>query len=160
MRGVPYGVTSPESEGLNYLAVEISYGSQWVDLNDGVKFKVGADQTRDSTSKTWRRITAQSPVLGGSYLVHAVPDMVSEQVSLWVYGQDQTDLADNYWYAMDLFEQMSYRMRWTTNEYREYWNCQLADSQSSRAQVWTHSQMALLTFSVDRFADVSRERVG
>jgi hypothetical protein len=36
----------------------------------------------------------------------------------------------------------------------------LADSPSSRAQVWTHSQMALLTFSVDRFADVSRERVG
>lgn len=157
---VPYGVTQPENEGLNYLAVEVSWGSRWINVNDGEKFKISADQTRDSSSKTWRRITAQSPVLGGSYLVHATPELVTENVTLWVLGSDQTELSDNYWFALDLFEQMDYRIRWTLNEYREYWNCQLADSQSSRNQVWTHNQMAVIQFQVPRFPNVTRERIG
>ncbi len=152
-------VTNPEKSGLNYLAVEVSYGSRWINLNDHLNFKINADQTRSGASKTWRRTVAQSPVLGGSYLVHAVPEMVSENISLWVYGQDQTELADNYWFAHALFEQYDYRIRWTTNEYREYWRCQLADVVGDRSFIWTHSQMAVMNFTVARFPDVTRERI-
>jgi len=153
------GAVPPQEVGLDYLAVEISWGSQWINLNDGLRYKIDAEQTRDTTSKQWRKITAESPILGGNYLIHATPEMVNETVAVWVYGQDQTEVNDNYWFLMDLFEQFDYRIRWTTNEYREYWRCQLADATSSRGQVWTHSRMAKTSFAVPRYPDVDRERV-
>jgi hypothetical protein len=157
---MPYGVVAPENEGLTYMAVEISQGSAWVNLNDGDNFRINSEGTRDSTAKSWRKTVAESPILGGNYLIHAVPDMVAENVSIWVHGSDQTDLADNFFYAQELFEQYDFRIRWTTNEYREYWRCQLADSTYSRGHVWTHNQMAQLNFTVPRYPDVTRERIG
>jgi hypothetical protein len=144
---------------LTYMAVEVSYGSTWVDLNDQERFKISAEGTRDGVAKSWRKITAQSPFLGGNYLIHAVPEMVMETVGVWVYGQDQTDVADNLFFLLELFEQIDYRIRWTTNEYREYWRCQLADATISRNQVWTASTMAAASFAVPRYPDVTRERI-
>lgn len=158
MRQVPYGVTD-EQEGLVNFSVEISYGSQWINLNDHEKFKIDAEGTRDATTKTWRKTVAQSPVLGGNYLVHAVPEMITETVSVYVYGNDQTDLSDNVFFLMEMFEQFDYRIRWSTNEYREYWRCQLADASYSRGQVWTHNNMAKASFTVPRYPQVSRERI-
>jgi hypothetical protein len=144
--------------GLDYLAVEISYGSRWVNLNDGLIYKIGSDATRDTTAKTWRKVTAESPILGGNYLIHAVPEMVTEQVSIWVYGQDQTEVSDNLFGLTDLFEQYDFRIRWTFDEYRETWRCQLAESSMSRGQVWTHNLMAKAEFTVPRYPDVATER--
>ena len=158
MRSRPF-VSDQNQVGLDYLAVEISYGSRWVNLNDGEVYKISGDQTRDTTTKTWRKVTADSPVLGGNYLVHAVPDMVSETIAVWVYGQDQSEVADNLFGLTKLFEQYDYRIRWTTNDYREYWRCQLADATMSRGQVWTHSRMAAAQFMVPRYPDVTRERI-
>jgi hypothetical protein len=145
--------------GLDYLAVEISYGSRWVSLNDGLVYRIGAEGTRDSTAKTWRKTLADSPILGGNYLVHAVPDMVAEQIGVWVYGGTQTEVSDNLFGLQDLFEQYDYRIRWTFDEYREYWRCQLADASVSRNQVWTHSLMAKADFTVPRYPDVTREHI-
>ncbi len=143
---------------MDYMDVEISYGSLWVSLNDGATYKINAQETRDQSQKSFRKVTAESIVLGGNYLVHAVPDMVTERVGVWVYGQDQNDLADNFWFLHKLFEQYEYRIRWTLDDHREYWRCQLADNVSSRGQVWTHNQMASVTFNVPRYPDVARER--
>jgi hypothetical protein len=145
--------------GLQYLAVEISYGSRWVSLNDGEVYKIGAEGTRDSTAKTWRKTVADSPILGGNYLIHAVPDMVAENIGVWVYGGTQTEVSDNLFGLTDLFEQYDYRIRWTFDEYREYWRCQLADASVSRNQVWTHSLMAKADFTVPRYPDVTREHL-
>ena len=151
-------LTAPEQSGLNYVMAEISFGSRWINLNDGVNYRLAAEQTRDTSAKTWRKTTADSPVLGGNYLIHAVPDMVAEQMAVWVYGDDQTDMSDNLFALTDLFEQYDYRIRWTLDEYREYWRCQLADATMSRGQVWTHNRMALAHFTIPRYPDVTRER--
>jgi hypothetical protein len=151
-------VSEPET-GLDYLAVEISYGSRWVNLNDGEVYKISADQTRETTTKSWRKVTADSPVLGGNYLIHAVPEMVTETIGVWVHGRTQSEVADNLFGLTRLFEQYDYRIRWTTDDYREYWRCQLAESAMSRGQVWTHSMMAAAHFSVPRYPDVTRERI-
>lgn len=155
---VPYGVTD-DQEGLYYLAVDISYAGRWVNINDGDRYKISAEGTRDAVGKSWRKVSATSPILGGDYLIHAVPDMVVETISVWVHGVDQTDLADNLFLLQEMFEQLDYRIRWTTNEYREYWRCQLADSSVSRGQVWTHNTMAVTQFTVPRYPNVTRERV-
>lgn len=144
--------------GLDYLAVEVSYGSRWVNINDGDAYKIGADSTRDNTTKSWRKVTAESPILGGNFLIHAVPEMVAEQIEVWVYGSDQTEVSDNLFGLVDLFEQYEYRIRWTFDDYREYWRCQLADASMSRGQVWTHSLMAKAQFMVPRYPDMTRER--
>lgn len=154
---VPRGAVAPS--GIQYMSVEISDGSQWVNLNDSERFKINAEETRDAVTKSWRTVKASSPILGGDYLIHAVPEMVVERVSVWVYGQDQTDLADNFFMLHDLFEQYDYRIRWTFNEYREYWRCQLADATSSRGHVWTHSGMAKCAFTVPRYPTITRERI-
>lgn len=148
-----------QTAGLDYLAVEISYGSRWVNLNDGETYKISADQTRDTTTKQWRKVVTDSPVLGGNYLIHAVPDMITETIAVWVYGQTQSEVADNLFGVTRLFEQYDYRIRWTLDEYRETWRCQLADASMSRGQVWTHSLMAAAHFSVPRYPDVTRERI-
>ena len=142
-----------------YLAVEISWGSSWVNLNDGEKYQINGDQTRDSVSVSHRKVVAESPVLGGNYLVHAVPNMIEEQVSVWVNGQDQVDLSENFVALGELFEQYDYRMRWTFENYRETWRCQLAESTYSRGRVWTHNLMALSNFQVPRYPEVVRERI-
>lgn len=157
LNGIPYAVTG-EPEGLNYLACEVTYGATWVSLNTD-QFRINAQETLDNSRKGWRKITAQSPILGGDYLVHAVPDMVTETVSVWVHGTDQSDLADNRHLLEMLFEQFDFRMRWTFNEYREYWQCQLAEATVSRGQVWSHNQMALMSFVVPRYPEVTRERI-
>lgn len=146
--------------GLEYFAVEVSWGSRWVNINDGHNFKIAADQTRDAVSKTWRKTVAESPILGGNYLVHAVPEMVAEQVGVWVYGRSQSELADNFSLLEQLFEQMDYRMRWTFNDYREYWHCQLGEVSWSRGHVWTHSSMARASFTIPRYPNVTREVIG
>ena len=151
--------TLTNASRLDYLAVEISWGSSWVNINDEENYKIAAEGTRDGVNKTWRKVQTQSIVLGGSYLVHAVPEMVAENVGVWVYGQDQTALADNYFALHDLFEQYDFRIRWTFDNYREYWRCQLADSSSSRNQVWTHNLMASAQFQVPRYPEITRERI-
>ena len=145
--------------GLDYMAVEISWGSRWVNLNDGEVYKIAGDATRDTTQKSWRKVVADSPILGGNYLIHAVPDMVAETIGVWVYGQTQTETSDNMFNLQELFEQYDYRVRWTFDEYREYWRCQLADSTMSRGQVWTHNMMARAEFSVPRYPDVETEHI-
>lgn len=147
------------SEGLSYLAVEVSWGSTWVNINDGEKYKINGDTTRDQVTRGHRKVVAESPVLGGNYLVHAVPNMVDEQVSVWVNGADQVDLSENFVALSDLFEQYDYRIRWTYDNYREIWRCQLADSTYSRGRVWTHNLMALQNFTVPRYPEVERERI-
>jgi hypothetical protein len=145
--------------GLDYLAVEVSYGTRWVNLNDGEVYKIAGDSTRDSTQKTWRKVVAESPILGGNYLIHAVPEMISETIGVWVYGTTQTEVSDNLFNLTELFEQYSYQIRWTFDEYREYWLCQLADATTARGQVWTHSLMARAEFSIPRYPDVTSERI-
>lgn len=150
---------SKDQGGLDYLAVEVTFGSRWVNINDGVVYKISGDQTRDTTQKTWRKTVADSPVLGGNYLVHAVPDMVNETIGVWVYGTSHSEVADNLFGLNSLFEQYEYTIRWTTDDYREYWRCQLAEASMSRGQVWTHSLMAAAHYTVPRYPDVTRERV-
>jgi hypothetical protein len=145
--------------GLDYLAVEVSYGTRWVNINNGETYQIAGDTTRDTTAKTWRKVTAESPILGGNYLIHAVPEMVQEQIGVWVYGATQTEVSDNLFTLTDLFEQYDFRIRWTFDEYREYWRCQLADATMSRGQVWTHSLMARAEFAIPRYPDVTTERI-
>lgn len=147
----------PPAKELSYFDVEVSWGGRWVSLNDHVNYQVSAD-TRENTTVSWRRIQTTSAVLEGTYTVHAVKETVNEQVNVLVFAPDQFDLAINVAKLEELFSQHSYRIRFTYDDYLEYWDCQMADYSLIRSQVYTHSTMAGLQAQVPRFPTVVREK--
>ena len=130
-----------------------------MNLNDGEIYKIAGDGTRDSTAKTWRKVTADSPILGGNYLIHAVPEMVAEQIGVWVYGQTQTELSDNLFGLRSCSSSTTTGSGGRSMSTGSTWRCQLADATMSRGQVWTHSLMAKAEFTVPRYPDVTREHI-
>lgn len=133
---------------------EISNGAGWTSLNDGLKYRVSAEGTKDNTQTSWRKIEAKSPVLEGSYLVHAVKDEVMDNLTVYVYGGTHTELNQNLQALVDLFSQFSFQIRFTYNGGgRETWDCHVADHSISRNQVYTHANMAVFSASVPRMPE-------
>lgn len=144
--------------GLSSYSMEIELGGSWLDLNDGLNYKVGA-LTMQQSQISWRKISVDSPVVEGSYIAHAVKAMITEQVQIWVYGGDQVQVQENRQQVEDLFSRLDYRVRFSFDSYREYWRCQTAEWSMERSQVMAHNQMTMLTFSVPRFPTVTTEMI-
>jgi len=146
----------PIPKGLTTYLVEIEYGGTWVNLNDHLNYKVGA-ASQDNTQVTWRKIMAESPVVEGSYLIHATRGLVMEKLQIYVYGADQWGMNENTAKLEELFGRLEYRIRLTFDDYREYWRCQTADYAMTRSQVMVHNVMNIFDATVPRFPTVERE---
>jgi hypothetical protein len=144
---------------LEYVGIEATYFGDWINLNDRANFDLAADTSLSNSARSWRKVTATSPVMDGDYLIHATLGMVTEQMKWWVRGGDQVQLAENLWQLQELFDQYDYRLRLTFNDYVETWQCQLADTTIERTHVYMHSAMAAFTASIPRFPDVAREKI-
>lgn len=144
---------------LGYFGCQVSYFGSWINLNDGLNYRVATDPTLTSSQKTRRKIVATSPVLDGEYLLHATTAMVSEPVKVWVYGADFADLNSNILTLESVYDQYNYRMKWTWDTYVETWACQMSDITIERSQVYSHSIMAAVTAQVSRMPDATREEI-
>lgn len=156
--GAKYKEQIKPEPGLSSYSMEIELGGSWLDLNDQLNFKVGG-QTMAQEQVTWRKVTVESPVVEGSYTVHAVKAMVTEQVQIWVYGGDHVQVQENRQKLEQLFSRLDYRVRFSFDAYREYWRCQTAEWTTERSQVMTHNQMVAITFTVPRFPTVTTEMI-
>jgi len=144
---------------LTNFSMEISYGAQWIELNDHERYIVHAE-TLQQRQKSFRRITASSAIVEGDVLVHSVADMITETVKVIVSGQDMIDMHDNVSELEALFEQFSYTIRVTKNDYREAWTCQAAPAINVEGgQVYLHNAMAIVSAQVPRYPAVVRERL-
>jgi hypothetical protein len=147
-----------DSQLTNY-SLEVSYGAQWINLNDHERFVIHADTT-PNRAKTYRQVKATSQVVEGDVLLHSVQDMVVETVKVLVYGQDHVDMEDNLLLVETLFEQFKFEVRQTKNEYREIWLCQAATTMTiETGQVYLHNQMAVIAAQIPRYPTVDRERI-
>lgn len=144
---------------LDYFTIEATLGGIWINLNEPGSFKPATDPNLAGTSKTKRRITTTSPVLDGDYLIHATAGQITEQLKIWVYGDDHTDLANNYQLLEQIFDQFDFRVRITMDNFREVWTCQASDYTLDRSQTMTHNCMAIFTASIPRFPSVYREEI-
>lgn len=153
-----YKVIEKPAPGMGSFALNIDYGGRWIDLNDSLNYKVGAG-TLTQSPVTWRKVVVTSPVAEGSYTVHAVKEMVSEQVEIFVHGANQWEMQLNVKQLEELFGRLDYRLRLDFDDYREYWKCQTAEYITERSQVFAHNGMAKLTFTVPRFPTVTIERI-
>lgn len=156
--GAKYKEQLRPTPGLSSYSMEIELGGSWLDLNDQLNYKVGA-ATMATSQISWRKISVDSPVVEGSYTVHAVKAMVTEQLQIWVYGGDHVQVQENRQQIEELFSRLDYRVRFSFDAYREYWRCQTAEWTSERSQVMTHNQMTVVTFSVPRFPTVTTEMI-
>lgn len=126
-----------------------------IDLNDHSHYAVSAQSTRENTSTAYRQILATSPALAGQYLVHSVPDLVTETVGIWVLGATQTALQANYNALRAAFESWTYQLAWTWADYSEHWNCNAVTSMTiDMSQGMLHNYMAHVTLTVPRFPTV------
>lgn len=144
---------------LGYFKVSATYLGSWIDLNDGIDYRLASDPSLANVTKPRRKIVATSPVLDGEYLLHATTGMMVESMKWWIYGEDQADLASNLLQLESIFDQFDYRVRVNFDNYQETWTCQLADVTIERSQVYAHSLMAGLTAQIPRFPTPVREEV-
>jgi hypothetical protein len=156
-RGVP-GYTEKPDPGFQSFQLAIDWGGRWLDLNDKLNYEVGGEFMSQS-SVTWRKVQVTSPVTEGSYTVHAVREMVTEQVQLYVRGANQFEMQLNIKRLEELFGRLDYRLRLDFDDYRETWSCQTAEYTYERSRVYAHNGMAVFTASVPRFPTVAVERI-
>lgn len=146
------------STGLRSYNMSIDYSGGWIDLNDKLNYQVGAESMQQS-QVSWRKVQAQSPVTEGSYTIHAVREMVTENIQIYVRGGSQWETQINLAKLEELFSRLDFRLKFNFDDYQEYWRCQTAEYSTQRSQVYTHNTMAVFTAQVPRFPTVTRERV-
>jgi len=140
---------------LDFVSVRIQDGRQWTELNDEIKYKVEGSSFNDS-AVTWRRTLVESPWISGRFMVHAVKDVVEEQLTIYVYGQDHVDLQDNIDNAIARFSQFSYILEFTLDENRLQFSCETADYSVTRTRELIHNQMAMINFRIPRIPEYDR----
>lgn len=106
--------------------------------------------TRDNRQVAHRKIEAANPFVGGSFVVHAVPENVTENVSVYVYANTALLLKDRVKALTDAFDQVSYTMTFRTENVTETWRCSVADYMIQSGHELQHNFMALIKASVPR----------
>lgn len=149
----------PKKDGLDHYNVEVTWGGQWVSLEDGINYAIHAESFQQ-VAKQHRQIKATSPVVGGDVLVHSVPEMVQETVKVIVTAQDQVELEERLWFCEELFDQFAFNMRITKNDMMETMTCQQNTTLTIEGgQIYAHNVMAIVTAAIPRNPDLLRERV-
>ena len=128
----------------------VSSPTGWIDLNDHERYELEAT-SRNNRSVKFRRQEVTSPYLPGTWLINAVPDMISEVVSVWVRGTSHFDLTRNVSALEDAFSQLSFTIRWATDDSYEEWMCQLSDYTIATQREYQHARVAKFTAEVPRY---------
>lgn len=140
------------------LGLTLTAGGVATDLNAGraVNGYELESTTRGQVSITWRKQTASSPYVDGTYTTLAVRENPEETVNVWVYGNDQSDREKKIQTLVNGFGSPSYTLAFTLESMTETWTCQPSDYSIDRRRELNFVHMALLSVKVDRFPRVTR----
>lgn len=138
---------------------KVSTPTGWLNLNDGGRYRLEASALAEQ-SATFRRREIQSPHLPGTWLVSAVPENITEPVSIWVNEFDHYALHKALQALRDAFTQAYYVMHWQIEQHEFAWNCQLADYQIDSSKDLRHATMAKFTARVPRHPEVVNALAG
>lgn len=146
------------------MSVQLSDGT-WLDINDGNTYVVSAESLGNS-NVSYRKTEAQSPYIEGKFLVHAVKDMVEENISVWVSGYPfstnaagQNQLRTNIDALTDAFSQLSYNVKYTFGNSQVIWSCQTANYSVGFSREYIHNLYVPVKLSVPRFPTVTRSSI-
>ena len=140
---------------VSFVSVRILDNGRWLELNDSFNYKVEASSFSDSAN-TFRRVTVESPWIGGRFLINAVPDTVEETLTVYVYGADQVDLQDKIDRLISSFMQFSYILEFVVDQNRLQYSCECADYNLIKSRELTHNNMAQISLRIPRIPYVDR----
>ena len=157
-------LTPPVGSAAFAMSVKKEDGT-WLSLNDNSIYKVAADSI-GGQSITWRKTEVTSPYVEGKFLVHAVKDMASANLTVWVTGYPfnahatgQNQLQNNIDALIAPFEQMSYQVRYSFGNSQITWDCQTADYSVEMSREYVHAMMVPVKFTIPRFPTVTRSSI-
>lgn len=154
----------PTNEATFTMSVSLDDGT-WLDINDGNKYVVSGESLGIS-SVSFRKTEAQSPYIEGRFLIHAVKDMVEENIVVWVSGypyntnsSGQHQLRENIDALLEAFEQLSYTVKYTFGNSQVEWNCQTANYSVEFDRQYIHRLYVPVKLAVPRFPTVTRSSI-
>jgi hypothetical protein len=137
----------------------------WLNLNDGDTYRVSSDSI-GSQATSWRRTETQSPYVEGKFLVHAVKDMTSVNLTVWVSGypqnthaSGQNQLHANIEALIAPFEQMSYQIKYSMGDTQTTWECQTADYSVELSKEYVYAMYVPVKFTIPRFPTATRSAI-
>ena len=149
----PYQYKVRESSVLE-LNVLIEHPDGWLDLNDHQNYRVANDALAEG-NHSFRRLTATSPYVHGSYTITSVPDNIEETLSVWVLGGTRADLAQNIQYLTDALQQITFGIVIKVEDYSVLWTCFASEYKVSTRHELMHSRMGQVVAQVPRLPKTS-----
>lgn len=144
-----------DSIGLQLFDFEVHDGISWISLNDGYRFKIGANSFANS-SQTLSKTGAKSSIYDGEWIVHSTKENVEEQVELFIKGGTYAEVEAAAELVVEAFSQDTYYARLSLDDHVETWFCFPADYAKRRNHVNAHNRRTELVFSVPRLPTVTR----
>lgn len=123
--------------------------NQWLNLNDGINYKVGAASFNESATQL-RRTEVTSPYVAGSFLVHAVPQNVVETIEIYCYGSTYAQAAANARAVIEAFSQITFQVKQSIDSGTYTYECNAADYSVKGNNTYVNSKMIPITFQFQR----------
>ena len=142
-------------DGTGIFACRMSYQGGWLYLDDLERYIVAADSFANSAT-TWRRVQVTGPYVAGKFTVSAVPDQVTEQVSLYVLGSSQSDLQSNLARLIDAVSQPYFQFVWSMDQASYIWDCDSADYSIQSTTATMFARQITVKLSIPRHPLLTR----
>ncbi len=126
-----------------------SYLGTWIDLNDGETYKI-AKGSFENSAVQFRRDEVENPFLEGKYTINALRENVTEEVVVYVYGNNSMSTAEAVRNLTDAVSQIRYRMEITVDDSRRSWWCYASDYTVTTTIEFMHARMAEVKIQVIR----------
>lgn len=121
----------------------------WINLDDHQNYIVASDSF-GSSATTWRRNQVTGPYVAGKFTVSAVPDQVTENVSVYVLGESQTELQLNLANLIDAASQPAFELQWSVDNAVYVWQCDCADYTIDFVNANLFARQLLVKLSIPR----------
>lgn len=124
----------------------------WLSANDKIKYRVGAASFNESSTQ-YRRTEVTSPYVAGSFLVHAVPQNVTETLEIYCYGGTYDEAKYNTEQLIAALTQPMYKIQRQTADETSLFDCFAADYSVKSSNVYVAANMIPVVFQVPRLPD-------
>lgn len=112
-------------------------------------YKLASDSFA-TESVTFRRTEVSNPHLEGTYLVNALRENVTTQVSVWVTGATRDELVPALRTLCDAFGQVRFNAQLVVDGHSQIWSCYASDYVVSTQREFMHASRAKIDVNLIR----------
>jgi hypothetical protein len=120
-----------------------------LDINDTTNYRVVGPTVFGGTVQ-WDRTSVSSPVADGDFTTHRRKANITENLSVYVTGDDLSDMFTNIRALIVAFTQNRYTLQFNIGSAVIQWDCEAADYSVEVDNAHMHALYAVCNFSVPR----------